>query len=271
MTVAELILWQKIQSFEFNKPSIKLTFTQRLARENNFSEHFSNQVIEEYKKFIFLCCVSQTHITPSHFVDLAWHLHLTYTKSYWIDLCQNTIERQLHHNPTEGGKSENAKFKNLYNDTLKLYSRYFETKAPKEIWQDDTIRFQHKITNIDPTTNWVIPKTNWSNIKPRLSFVLLAICFSLFILGCRQSDQIAIPIVIVIVLALIYIIWLINKYGPYKSSENNSGSGCSSTAFFDSSTTDHSHHSDSSDSSSSDSGGDSGCSSGCSGCGGGGD
>jgi len=99
----ELELWNKIRTFEFDKPNIKLTFAKRLAKENTISEQFANQIVDEYRKFIFLCCVSKGQIAPSHFVDLAWHLHLTYTKSYWVELCKNTINRDLHHNATEGG------------------------------------------------------------------------------------------------------------------------------------------------------------------------
>ena len=69
MTKNEQNLWNKINDFQFDKPNIRLTFSQRLARENGFSESFAKQIVEEYKKYLFLCCVSEQPVTPSNYVD----------------------------------------------------------------------------------------------------------------------------------------------------------------------------------------------------------
>jgi hypothetical protein len=184
MTTNELELWQKIKYFQFDKENVKLTFAKRLARENNFTDSFTKEIIEEYKKFIFLCCVSKQQITPSHYVDLAWHLHLTYTKSYWIDFCKNTIGKEIHHNPTEGGKTEDNKFKNYYNQTIELYKATFNESPPINIWQNDSERFKIKIINIDKSKNWVIP-------KPNFSLFGILILFSITLLGCSSDSSIA--------------------------------------------------------------------------------
>ena len=39
-------------------------------------------------------------------VDAAWHLHLTYTRSYWDRFCKETLGQPLHHDPTRGGPAE---------------------------------------------------------------------------------------------------------------------------------------------------------------------
>src|SRR6185436_16480072 len=104
MTINEKELWDKISSFKIDDDGSSFRFSKRLARENGWTISYSGNVIEEYKKFIFLCCISKTGVTPSDQVDQAWHLHLTFTKSYWVDLCKNIISKEIHHNPTKGGQ-----------------------------------------------------------------------------------------------------------------------------------------------------------------------
>ena len=55
MNSEELQLWERISQFPIDKTDVKLSFLQRLARENGFSESFAKKIVEEYKKFLFLC------------------------------------------------------------------------------------------------------------------------------------------------------------------------------------------------------------------------
>src|SRR6478735_1062085 len=114
MTPIENELWMRIEQFELDEPGVAFKFSDRLARENGWTKAYAKRVIKEYKKFIFLCCISTHGVTPSDPVDQAWHLHLTYTRSYWIDLCKNTLNREIHHNPTKGGQKEAEKFDGFY-------------------------------------------------------------------------------------------------------------------------------------------------------------
>src|SRR6185295_3548465 len=84
-------------------------------------------------------------VTPSDPVDQAWHLHLTYTRSYWIDLCKNTLGKEIHHNPTKGGEKEAKKFEHYYSDLHSLYKEKFLVEHPGDIWHDSRTRF----TDID--------------------------------------------------------------------------------------------------------------------------
>jgi len=262
MTSVELELWNKIEAFEFDKPDIKLTFAKRLAKENGFSEQFANQIVDEYRRFIFLCCVSKAQIAPSHLVDLAWHLHLTYTRSYWIALCKNTIGRDLHHNPTEGGQTEDEKFKGLYADTLTLYKAHFSTEAPVAIWPVINKSPKRIAVEIDKRKNWIIPKPDFGIHKQKNAFSLVAIILLMTLLGC-SSGSILLVVFFVAVVALIIFVRKRNK-----QAQGGGGSGCSASGCGGGT-----HHGDSGDDGGSAGGGDSGCSSsGCSGgCGGGGD
>jgi hypothetical protein len=98
-------LYQRIQAFTIDQPGDALPFSKRLARDHQWSLIYTQRVIEEYKKFLFLAIVADHPVTPSSVVDQAWHLHLTYTHSYWDELCTQILPRHLHHHPTQGGKT----------------------------------------------------------------------------------------------------------------------------------------------------------------------
>jgi len=110
MTVEQKTLWDKLEEFQLDDFDSTFTFTDRLCRENGWKYEYSIRAINEYKKFIFLICISDHPLTPSDQIDQVWHLHLLYTRSYWTDFCQKTLGRQIHHGPTKGGKSEKEKF-----------------------------------------------------------------------------------------------------------------------------------------------------------------
>jgi hypothetical protein len=159
MTEKQKILWTKIHDFEIDDIDSDFTFTDRLARENGWTMVYSLRVIEEYKKFIFLICIAEHPLTPSDQIDQVWHLHLIYTKSYWIDLCKNTLSLDIHHGPTKGGEKEKAKYNDLYEATKMLYQRTFEKEPPTDIWPSSKVRFgELNFTRVNKHRNWIIPK-----------------------------------------------------------------------------------------------------------------
>jgi hypothetical protein len=245
MRNSELELWNKIAAFQFDKPGVKLTFAKRLAKENALSEPFAHEIVDEYRRFIFLCCASKEQVSPSHFVDLAWHLHLTYTRSYWDDLCRDTIGRELHHNPTEGGRAEDEKFKNLYSRTLELYAQYFPSRPPETVWPKENV------SESNESRFWMIPKPAFSLRRQNL-LPILAIVLSTLLVGCTAySGTLTIVIFVIVLIGIIFLVARNNR----RRGEGGSGcgsSGCGSIFGGDDS---------------GGSGGDSGCSSG--GCGGG--
>ncbi len=250
MTQHELALWNRIKAFQFDDSDTYLTFAKRLARENGWSSNYTEAVIEEYKKFIFLCCISDKPITPSDQVDQAWHLHMIYTKSYWNNFCSNTLQNEIHHNPTKGGSKEGEKFKNLYAHTFLLYQEKFKQDVPKQIWLNADKRFSEiDFQRINVSKFWIIQKPSKALVASGLLFVIL-IAGLLNIQSEYTGTFGFIAILILIVGLMIYI--------STKSNGGKGNSGCSAG----SGTCSSSHNHDSG------SGGDSGCS-GCGGCGGG--
>ncbi|WKN29819.1 hypothetical protein PZB74_12665 [Porifericola rhodea] len=246
-------LWTNIKNFTLDDPDCEFSFSQRLARDNNWSLAFSQQVILEYKKFMYLCCVGYGELTPSDAVDQAWHLHLTYTKSYWIAFCEDTLGKQIHHNPTQGGSEEKSKYSSCYANTLRAYEDEFGEKPPEEVWLQKNKRFaQLNFKRINLSEYWLIRKSNLN--YSYLFAIATALVVGLFV----QSDN-PIPLFSLGLVFLLIMLLVRTIRGKGSRSRKNGGSneGDSSWGGFW-------------DCSSDDSGCSShGCSSGCSGCGGG--
>lgn len=158
MTELEAELWRKIENFELDDPTSSFSFSDRLARENDWSLAYSLRAIYEYKKFIFLVCIASEPLTPSDQIDQVWHLHLLYTQSYWIEFCDGILHRPIHHGPTKG-REEQIRFHDQYEFTLSFYSNTFKTNPPVDIWPEPRKRFRSiHFSRVNRQLNWVIPK-----------------------------------------------------------------------------------------------------------------
>jgi hypothetical protein len=144
MNSEQMVFFQEINSFSLDDVDASLPFSKRLAREQGWSLQYAQRVIEEYKKFTFLAVVAGFPVTPSEHIDQAWHLHLTYTRSYWDDFCPNILQRLLHHSPTLGGSDERSKFMKQYEQTLESYELFFGCLPPCDIWPAPEARFSQQ-------------------------------------------------------------------------------------------------------------------------------
>ncbi|MBV7330701.1 hypothetical protein KFU94_21140 [Chloroflexi bacterium TSY] len=159
-TSEQQTLWQKLASFSLDDPDADFPFSARLASENDWNIEFAHRTIAEYKRFLFLACVAGHPVTPSVDVDQVWHLHLSYTRSYWDELCAQVLEQPLHHAPTAGGHAERQKFNDWYNHTLESYAQLFGTTPPDDIWPQASVRFASsgRIRQLSNRTHWVLRK-----------------------------------------------------------------------------------------------------------------
>lgn len=132
-------LFNRIISFSIDESSASFPFSQKLAQQQGWSVAYTERVITEYKRFIFLCCISPNGASPSEDVDDVWHLHLTYTENYWKKFCADTLGRDIHHHPSRGGSQEKEKHLLWYADTLALYEQVFSEKPPPDIWPQPAI------------------------------------------------------------------------------------------------------------------------------------
>lgn len=168
---AQRDLWKRIQSFPLDEPGSDLPFTQRLARENGWEAAYACRVAEEYRKFMFLAAAAGHPVSPSDAVDQAWHLHMTYTRSYWERFCREILGRPVHHEPTRGGLGEERKFAAWYEKTLGSYRAFFKEEPPRDIWPKGRARVAEdaRFERVNLDRNLVL-----SRIRLSLAAALLA-------------------------------------------------------------------------------------------------
>lgn len=152
-------LWNKLEHFPLDCPGASFRFSDRLARENNWSDEYTSRVIFEYRRFLYLSREAGHSISPPDAVDQVWHLHLCYTESYWKDLCRDTLGFKFHHGPTRGGQDEREKYGDWYRQTKESYEKLFGEAAPADIWPDDSLRFgKQDFRRVDVSEHFVIAK-----------------------------------------------------------------------------------------------------------------
>ncbi len=213
------ILLDKLTSFSIDDRGSEFKFSDRIARENGWSLEYSKRVIDEYKRFLYLSGEASHPVTPSVEVDQVWHLHLCYTRSYWHDLCRDTLGFPLHHGPTKGGTDERIKFNQWYQKTLDSYEINFGCKPPADIWPKPAVRFaRQEMRNIDCQKNLIISKRSLY-----LSSAVTAL--SLCLLSCVSSDG-GSPIIVFVIAFFIFILVLI--FGG-RGSGGKGGGGDNST------------------------------------------
>lgn len=215
-------LLDRIEAFDIDGGPRQLSFAGRLARENDWTLAYAERVIGEYKRFAFLTMTAGHPCTPSDQVDQAWHLHLTYTKSYWERFCGEILPRPLHHNPTEGGREENAKFDDWYTRTLENYERTFGHPAPADIWSPASVRFGDDLqfVRVNSRRNWILPKR-------KLQLGLAALTGLVTLGGCTARETVVITAIalglgVTFLLVALLIAALNRKFGA----KGNEASGC---------------------------------------------
>lgn len=268
-------LISQISSFDIDGGAVKLSFAKRLARENQWTLSFSNRVIEEYKRFVALAMVAGRQVTPSEHVDQAWHLHLTYTVSYW-ERFHRLLPFPLHHHPTKGGGSESDKFENQYEATLKLYSEVFGEEPPRDIWPPTESRFGHDLAwaRVNLNDHWVIRKPDFSKLRLPFAAVVLSLIGAGCVLATTDQAPVENPFALLIVIGVVLLIFFVvmiyraSRTGHGRNGGDNTGSGGYGGSGGSGCGGGSSHHND--NNSGSDSGGGDSAGGGCGGgCGGG--
>ncbi|MFN9717072.1 MAG: TIGR04222 domain-containing membrane protein [Planctomycetota bacterium] len=152
-------LWRRLSSWHPDNVDDALPFSVRLQREHGWTVSYTAKVIDEYRRFLFLSQVAGHVVCPSEDVDQVWHQHLTYTRSYWDDLCAQVLRKKLHHQPTKGGPSEHQLYMDLYSKTLASYELWFVEQPDERVWPCQRERFFSKdMQRVDRRKYFVIPR-----------------------------------------------------------------------------------------------------------------
>lgn len=211
--VLENELWKRLQRFSLDSSQADFPFSKKLAKEENWTEGFTAKAIEEYKKFVYLCCTLPNGASPSEVVDKVWHMHLIYTQNYWEEFCPNVLQQKLHHYPSKGGKNENVKHQSWFNETLKHYENIFGEKAPEDIWINQNKELKRN-------------KFSWRSFKFLSVFSIVFIVSSC---SDRAADFFSLVILIPIILVFIsFISGVFNKNNNKDKNNDDDGSwgGC---------------------------------------------
>ncbi len=200
-------LWRRLRAMRIGPLDAALTFEKRLARENGWSDVQAAEVMEEYRRFLYLAAVVREPITPSVAVDQAWHLHLTYSRHYRDVLCDKILGRPFHHEPTHGGSGESARFWRQYERTLAAYSSVFGSEPPPAIWPDAQTRFAARLCCVDRAEVWVVGKAS-------LSLTGMALAIASTLSACAALDEKVgdwLPTIIVFALLMTAVGWANRK------------------------------------------------------------
>ncbi|MFY7813696.1 MAG: glycine-rich domain-containing protein [Chryseobacterium taeanense] len=238
-------LWNRLQEFSLDHPSADFPFSKKLAKEENWTENFTRKAIDEYKKFVYLCCKLPNGASPSEIIDKVWHMHLIYTQNYWEEFCPNILHQKLHHHPSKGGENEDEKHRNWFRETLESYQLIFEQQPPEDIWK----LAQSPLNNKKVSSFAII-------------FLILSCVFMMY--SCTESNSRGLGIFFTLIFFFVIIVLIIRVLYKNKGSDKNNKQTGSDATFFYTCGSDSSH-------SDGGSGCNNSCGSGCGGCGGGGD
>lgn len=129
-------LWKKIEEYSLDEAGAEYSFSVRLAHENKWTLYFTKQAIIEYKKFMYLAAISEQMVSPSPIVDVVWHQHLIYTKSY--NEFAKILNKKIEHIPSTHNSDLQYKFVQAKAHTKKVYKENFG-EQPKEFWEYSSI------------------------------------------------------------------------------------------------------------------------------------
>lgn len=126
-------LWTRIEAMVLDDPDGDLPYSVKLAEAQRWTPEHTSAVIEEYKRFIYLAMIDASETTPSPDIDEAWHLHLTYTKHYWGEMCDRILKRPFHHVPCSN-RADMSRYHSQYEATKRLYRQEFDADPPRDVW-----------------------------------------------------------------------------------------------------------------------------------------
>ncbi|MBF7073555.1 hypothetical protein ISG33_09135 [Glaciecola sp. MH2013] len=264
-------LYKAIMALNISDKNAAFTFEMRLARENAWSLDYAKQVVHEYKRFIYLIASTNRSQTPSDQVDQAWHLHMTYTDSYWNVMCKEIIGKNIHHGPTRGGAEQRQTYREQYINTLHTYRDVFGDE-PASIWPSADKRFANasEFVRLNKADYWLLPKLGFPKflVAPLSVAGFLSLAFVSYAAGDSHVEFSRLLTIGGLVVFIVLMIWLVVRL----SSSSKKDSGADGTGgYIGSGSSSNANKHDAANKKNDidvdiDSGG-SGCGSGCGGCG----
>lgn len=213
-------LWQRLERMSLDDIGATLSFSKRLARDNDWSHDYTLRVIDEYKRFVYLATTAGFPVTPSDEVDQVWHLHLAYTRHYWDEMCGEILGTPLHHGPTKGGPAESQRYRDGYGRTLAAYEKTFGEEPPADVWPGTADRF----ASVEDFRR--VNKRDVLLVRRSTARAAVVGSSAVFLAGCTWPLSLGDTVILAFVVVLV--VWLIRQVGSGggKSGGGSSGGGC---------------------------------------------
>ena len=182
MTPAQRERWAKAGAFAFDRPGAPATFESRVTRDAGWTRSRATRAIAEYRRVLSLAAEAGHPVSPSPAVDVVWHTHLLYTRSYWDQLCANVLGRPPHREPATGTSDDAAKLDDWYARTLASHADFFGEPPPVDVWPQRPA--QRPTLHVDPARSVVVPHAFWRLIQALfiLSTVVATVGIVMFVL-----------------------------------------------------------------------------------------
>jgi len=221
-------VWNKLRTYPFDEPSSVLSFSKRLQRENGWDESYTQRVLEEYLRFMFLTRFAGHSVTPSDQVDQAWHLHLLYSDEYFNNFCPNYLGEVIHHGPTRGGTKENSKYRSWYSKTLFTYKQIFGESPPKDIWPGSSERFQDAAAFRRVNMAETVPFKR-RRLDVLVTVLLVTLAYTITSLSFDYGEGAEPPLVFTLVLFSLLGLFGLLAYRWYRDRKGYTSGGCGTT------------------------------------------
>lgn len=135
MQYKEYPVWKMLSSFPFDAPNSIETFPDRLTRLGGWDPEQTQLIINEYKRFLFLCATKEYMIVPSKAIDMAWSIHMEYYPLSFRQLCQFIPVQNIRREKFYKSESDDDQWIfTHYMQTKVIYVETFFEKAPVSVW-----------------------------------------------------------------------------------------------------------------------------------------
>ena len=154
-------LFETLTTLQLDTSSGRPAFIDRLCLTTGWTRPHARRIIAEYRNFLYLCAVFPEPMAPSGDVDQVWQLHLTYTQSYWEELCMKILRRPLHHTPVVNGREARARHHVWYERTHRRYLQEFGEAPPADVWCAPQNLFgpgRIECERVNLRRYWIVPK-----------------------------------------------------------------------------------------------------------------
>ena len=124
-------LWLKLNLMNAEGLQAFAPVMQTMQQHMGSNAEMGQQVIEEYRKFLFLSMRAGHQVIPPGVINDVWMMHMQTAQNYWENLGKMITERPV----VQGVDAKNiASMADTWAATLKSYELIFGAKPPAEIW-----------------------------------------------------------------------------------------------------------------------------------------